>query len=115
MQEENKPEQDEAKKSMIMPGPYPPYPPPPPPPITHQWIKYSYWIGDVLEVVNIGYTGVVTMVATDQEGHNHYVLDNGKEDRWYAESLVRPVATYQPQPYRGPCFDDKLAASEDKG
>ena len=75
-----------------MPGPYPPPPP------DGQQVTYSYWIGDRLRVKHVDYTGIVTMVGNTQYGHNFYLLDNGKDERWYAEALVDSDYDYYNKP-----------------
>jgi len=74
----------EPERTNIMPGPYPP---PPPPPQKHD-VSFRFWIGDYVEVSKIGFWGIIKAVAVDQSEGHVYLVDNGSEEKWYADSLL---------------------------
>ena len=73
----------------IMPGPMPP----PPPPIEHT-VVFQYYIGDYVQVRNIGFMGIITALGVNQTEGNICLLDNGSDAKWYAESLLEHVYYY---------------------
>ena len=104
-----KEKQDNRSRRSIMPGPYPPPPP------NERQVTYTYWIGDRLRVKHIDYTGIVTMVGSTQSGRNLYLIDNGKDERWYAGDLVDLDYDYHTKPGLRGKQDVEFTDSEDKG
>ena len=105
----NAKEEKSKMRRSIMPGPYPP-----PPPDGRQ-VNYTYWIGDRLRVKHIDYSGIVTMVGNTQAGRNLYLIDNGKDERWYAGDLVGLDYDYHTKPGLRGKQDVAFTTGEDKG
>jgi hypothetical protein len=106
---------DESKEARMIPNPsIMPGPMPPPPPIEHT-VVFQYYIGDYVQVRNIGFVGIITALGVNQTDGNICLLDNGSDAKWYAENLLENVYYYNkdPQPPYEPYQASEQDSSED--
>ena len=103
----------ESKEARMIPDPnIMPGPMPPPPPIENI-VVFEHYIGDYVQVRNIGFVGNITALGVNQTGGNICLLDNGSVEKWYSESMIDYMYYRNPEPPYEPYQASEQDPSED--